>query len=297
MKHAPVRHRIEYAAYLAVKRLLLSLPHATARRFGRGLGSVGYALLASRRRLALDNLALALPELDSEARERVAREAFRQFGSSLCEVISASKLGPEGIAPLFAVEGEEHLEAARAAAPPGRGVFVMTGHFGPWEVAAYPLGLRFGTVHVVARPPDNPFVAADLERMRARFGNHLIAKAGAGHRMLNAIRQGHPVGILIDQRVRPEVGILVPFFGREVWTSPVLAYLSLLTRAPVVPTFCTPEGAEGYRLRFLPVIAPDAPGPGAEAEAALTARYLAVVEAEIRRRPELWLWMHRRWQV
>lgn len=293
MKHAPVRHRFEYVAYLAAKRVLLALPHRTARRVGHGLGSLGHTLLRSRRRLTLANLALALPELSPEERRRVARETFRHFGAALCEVVSASRLGPKGVGPLFDVEGDEHLEAARV---PGRGLFMMTAHLGPWEVAAYPMGARFGTVHLVARPPDNPFVAADLERMRARFGNRLITKAGAGHRMLNAVRKGETVGLLIDQRVRADVGVLVPFFGHEVWTSPVLAYLSLLTRIPVVPTFCEPRGADRYRLRFLPAIAPDAPGPGREAETALTARYLGIVEAEIRRRPELWLWMHRRWE-
>jgi Kdo2-lipid IVA lauroyltransferase/acyltransferase len=293
MKNAPVRHRVEYGFYLAAKRALLSLPHSAVRRAGHGLGSLGYALLGSRRRLALDNLALALPELGEAERRRVARGAFRQFGASLCEVISASRLGPEGIGPRFDVEGEEHLEAARVE---GKGLFLMTGHFGPWEVAAYPLGERFHALHLVARPPDNPFVAADLERMRARFGNRLITKAGAGHRMLNVVRKGGTVGILIDQRVRAEVGVLVPFFGHEVWTSPVLAYLSLLTRIPVLPAFCTPRGKDRYLLRFLPAITPDAPAPDREAETALTARYLAVVEEEIRRQPEMWLWMHRRWQ-
>ena len=149
---------------------------------------------------------------------------------------------------------------------------------------------------MVAQPPNNPHVAADLERMRIRSGSLLIGKQGAGHRMLNAVRRGGVVGILIDQRVRPEVGVLVLFFGREVWTSPVLAFLSLLTRIPVVPAFCYPRGDDRYVLRFLPAIEPDAPAPGREAETALTARYLAVVEAEIRRRPELWLWLHRRWE-
>lgn len=293
MKHAPIRHRIEYAAYLAAKRVLLTLPHATARRVGHGLGDLGFALLRGRRRIVLDNLALALPEVDVAERRRVARESFRHFGAALCEVITAWRLTAEGVSPLFDVEGDEHLTAAR---PPGRGLFLMTAHFGPWEVAAYPMGARFDDLQLVARPPDNPHVAADLERMRERFGSRLITKAGAGHRMLNAVRKGGVVGILIDQRVRPEVGVLVPFFGREVWTTPVLAYLSLLTRIPVVPAFCYPRGEDRYLLRFLPAVEPDAPGPGKEAEAALTARYLAVVEAEIRRRPELWLWLHRRWR-
>ena len=178
----------------------------------------------------------------------MARESFRQFGAALCEAISASRMEPEAIGARFEVEGEEHRAAAQV---PGRGLFLMTAHFGPWEVAAYPIGNLFANLQLVARPPDNPYVAADLERMRARFGSRLITKAGAGHRMLNAVRRGGTVGLLIDQRVRPEVGVLVPFFGRPVWTTPVLAYLSLVTRAPVLPAFCYP-----VRRRSLPAALP-----------------------------------------
>lgn len=290
MKH-PFRYRAELLGWHLAQRLVWSLSHRRARGLGRRLGALAYVVDHRRRRLALDNIALALPELPLAERRRLARASFEQFGASACEVVSSERLGPEGVAARFDVAGWEHLDGLG-----GRGLILMTAHFGPAEMAAVPVAQRLGEVHLVFRPPNNPLVATEFESVRARFGNPMISKRGAARRMLGVLRRGGRVGIQIDQRVRPEQGILVPFFGQPVWTSPVVAYLSLLTRAPVVPMFCYPAEGGRYRLRIDPPIEPDAPGPDREAEAALTTRYLAAVEAEVRRAPELWMWMHRRWE-
>lgn len=290
MKHAPVRHRLEYVAYRAAKGAILAGTHEAARRHGRHLGRLGHRVMAGRRRLALDNLEKALPELDAAARRRVARECFEHYGSTFVESVSAARFTPEEVERRFTVHGWEHLEAAEAA---GRGVFLMSGHLGCWELATYLLGLRLGGLQMVARPVDNPWVDRDLAAIRERFGNRIIAKRGAGHRMLNVLRRRGRVAIVIDQRVHWREGILVPFLGRPAWTSPVVAYLSLRTGAPVVPLFCFPEGEGGYRLELSPAVVPR--GEGEAGVEALTGEYMAVVGEEIRRRPELWLWMHRRW--
>lgn len=290
----PIRYRIEHLGWRGARWLLGRLSHRRARGLGRRLGALAFAVDRRRRRLALDNLALALPELPVAERRRLARASFEQFGAAACEVVSAERLGPEGVAERFVVEGWEHLDAAAAG---GRGVLLMTAHFGPAEMGAVPVAQRQGAVHLVFRPPNNPLVAAEFEATRARFGNPMIAKRGAARRMLGVLRRGGRVGIQIDQRVRPKQGVLVPFFGRPVWASPVPAYLSLLTRAPVVPMFCYPAPGGCYRLRIDPPIEPQAPAPDRTAEIELTGRYLAAVESEVRRAPELWMWMHRRWEL
>lgn len=289
-----LRYGVEYAGYRAAAGALGLCSLERARRIGQGLGSLAYGIDRARRRLALANLALALPERSPAEHRQIARDSFRSFGAAACESVVAARLGPDGIAPRFEVEGWEHLERARAG---GGGVFLMSAHLGPGELAAYPVGERVGRLHLLARPPNNPRVADHVLALRERWGHRVIAKRGAGLKMLRAIRRGGVVGVLIDQRVRPGQGIRVPFFGRPALASPMLAYLSLQTRAPVVPAFCRAEGAGGYRLRFHPALAPDAPEPSRQAEAALTERYLAVVESEIRASPGLWLWPHRRWEL
>ncbi len=290
MKNAPVRHRIEYAIYLAGKGLLRSIPHRAVRSLGHGLGRIGYGLARSRRQLALENLAMAMPELAADERSEVVRGCYRHFGAYALEIMSISRFRREQIGDLFDFEGWEHLEAAEAA---GKGYFLMTGHFGTWEIAAYALEVRLGKLNMVARPADNPHLDRDLARIRQRFGTTLIDKQGSGHRMMNAFRRGERVAIVIDQKVRPGAGVRVPFFGHPAWTSPALAFLSIRTGAPALPLYCVPIAGGRYRLSLRAPITPV--GKGEEAIAALTTRYLESVEREIRRRPELWLWMHRRW--
>ncbi len=285
------RHRFEYAFYRAMKGFLCSRPHPAARRFGRRVGGLVYHLMAPARRVVLDNLALAMPELGPEERKRVARDCFRHFGAHFGDLLSASRFTREDVATNFDVEGWEHLEAAEQTA----GGYILTaGHYGSWELAIYPMSLRIDQLQAVARPPNSPLVAADLQADRERFGAVMVGKKGAGFRLRNAYRKGARIALMIDQHVRPSAGIQVPFMGQPAWTSPMLAMLSIMTGAPVVHFTTVPIAGGRYRLCFRPPIEPA--GKGEEAQAALTRRYLEEIERDIRRQPELWLWMHRRWR-
>ncbi|MEM7051620.1 MAG: lysophospholipid acyltransferase family protein [Acidobacteriota bacterium] len=297
MKNAPVRHRLESFVYRGVKAFLGGLPPRRVRAFGRRLGSFAARLLRSRRRLAEGNLALAFPELAEERRRELSAECFRHLGAGLCESLAADRWSLEEIEERFEVVGWAHAEAALAAGRDvGRGLFLMTGHFGPWELATHLLGLRFGGIDFVARPPDNPWIAADVQRMRERSDCRTILKRGAAFGMMKAIRRGRAVGFLIDQRVPSKDGILVPFFGHDAWTSPALAHLSLRTGAAVLPLFCHPVAPDRYRLEFKEPLFPPQEAPSETLVAELTTRYAAIVEDEVRRHPALWLWLHRRWK-
>lgn len=298
MKHAPVRHALEAGAVRALRGTLRAMPHPASRALGRGLGSLAWHLDRRHRRVALDNLALALPELAPAEHLRIARDCFRHFGGALLDTLSAHRFDLVELCRRTTLEDWDHLLDARRQAAP-RGVFVMTAHFGVWEQAAHALGAwGGGPLHVIGRPLDNPWLDRDLVALRGRFGNRLILKRGAARGMLRAIDAGETVALLVDQRVQPKEGIELPFFGRPAWTTPVLARLSLRLGVPVVPGFGYPEPGGRYRIRMLPPIHPPAAGDRADEEAAvrrLTARYLEVMEGAIRADPELWLWMHRRW--
>jgi KDO2-lipid IV(A) lauroyltransferase len=291
MKDAPVRHRIEYAFFRAARRGVLAMPFARVRRFGHGLGSLAHALIPGKRRLALRNLARVFPEKTDAERRAITRQAFRIFGATCCEMVAAERFTDADMEQRFHVTGWENIEQAAAL---GRGLCLTTGHFGRWEFSALYVAMRLGSLNTVIRPLDNPLVSADVERSRARFNNVLIPKQGAVRRMLSVLRAHGNLAVIVDQRVRESAGILVPFFGHPAWTSPVLAAVSLRSGAPVVPVFCTAEGAEDFRVRVLPAIHPE--GEGKEAEASLTERYLEVIAREVRADPPQWLWMHRRWR-
>jgi KDO2-lipid IV(A) lauroyltransferase len=300
---------VEYAAYAAVRFLVRLLPHAGARAVGRALGRLAHRLLPRHRRIVRENLARALPELSEAERRRMVPRIFRHFGLSLADAVSVERFDLVELCRRIDLEGWDHLqEAERLAAERGTGVVILSAHLGLWEVAAYPPGIYGGPLHVVGRPLDNPLLDAELVRSRARYGNELIPKRGAVRPMFRALSRGGRVGILIDQRARPGEGIWVPFFGVPAYTTPILARMALRTGAPVVPIFGHPLPKGRYRVVLREPIWPEVPGgpggpdgPGAPDEeaavAALTARYLSACEAEIRRHPDTWLWLHERWKT
>ncbi len=294
MKDAPVRHRVEHVLYLMMKGFLRALPHTGARALGRGLGRLAWLLDGRHRRVAESNMALALPETGESERRRLVRDCFRHFGAALCDAISSTRFDPVEICKHFTLEGWENLEAADRR---GRGVFILSAHVGLWELVPPVVALYRGPMSIVVRPADNPYLDRELCALRERFGNEVIPKRGAARRMLERLRAGGRVGILIDQRVQPKEGIAVPFFGRPAQTSPILARLSLRTGAAVVPVAAFPEPQGRYRLIVRPAILPPEGAKDDEPTvAALTRRYLEVAEEDIRAHPAQWLWMHRRWR-
>jgi Kdo2-lipid IVA lauroyltransferase/acyltransferase len=290
MSETTLLHRIEYGAYHLVAGLTQRLPLGALRWWGRAVGRLAYHLLPGRRALTLDNLARALPELDDAQRRRVARRCFEVQSSTYHEQVWAMRRGDQ-IADRFEIVGREHFEAARAR---GKGVFVLTGHFGCWELAGYPLGRWLGQLHIVARPQNNPYIAAHFAELRERNGNAQIDRGRAGTRMLKVLRKGGAIGVAIDQRVRPSQAVLVPFLGRYAWTSRLPAYLSTVTGCAAVPMVCVPLDDGRYRMTFDAPILPE--GEGDDEIERLTRRYAAALEPYIRQQPELWLWMHSRWR-
>lgn len=295
MKNRPVRHRVEYGLYLGLKAVLRSLPHAAARALGRRLGDLAWAVDRRHREIARSNMELAFPELPEAERRRRVRACFRHFGAALTDAVSSTRFPAVELCRRFSLAGWEHLEEAEGR---GKGIFILSAHLGFWELVSPVIGLFRGPMEIVVRPADNPHLDRELCGLRRRFGNGVIPKRGAARKMLSTLRAGGRVGILIDQRVQEREGIRVPFFGRPALTSPVLARLSLRTGAAVVPVAALPEPRGRYRLLVRPPILPPENVEDDEATvAALTRRYLEAAEEDIRAYPEMWLWMHRRWDL
>jgi KDO2-lipid IV(A) lauroyltransferase len=288
------RHCVEFALYRARRAGIAALPRSAVRPLGATLGLFAHAIDKRHRLVARRNLALAFPQWSEAEVRRAARACFAHFGGALSDALALPRLDEVGLCERLRVEGWEHLDAAQAA---NRGCFIMGAHLGYWEIIPLVVALYRKPLHVVGRPPDNPYLDSELRRLRARFGSRLIDKRGAARGILRALEERATVGILIDQRVHPRDGIQVPFFGHGAWTTPVLARFSLRTGAPVVPVYAWPEPGSRYAMAFRQPIWPEACDQGGgDAGVALTARYLAAVEQEIRRAPQQWLWLHDRWK-
>jgi KDO2-lipid IV(A) lauroyltransferase len=168
---------------------------------------------------------------------------------------------------------------------------------GSWEVAALVTGLKLEAgLSLINRPLDNPLLEVELDRLRKLYGNHVFGKHNIAREMLRQLKTGGGVGILIDQRVREDQGIEVPFFGHPAWTHPILARVARKTGAPVVPTFALRDAPGRYTLRYeAPLMVEDLTESERD-DVPLTTSYMAVLEAAIRDRPEQWLWYHDRWK-
>lgn len=292
MKNAPIRHALEYAAALPVLALVRVLPHSANRRLGAALGALAFHVDRRRRRIADENLRHAFPERSAAERRELARACFRHFGATFLDALSSLRFELSELCERTTVVGVEHLQAAEAR---GKGVILLGAHFGNWEIVPSVVVRVAGPAASVGRPPDNPHVAKIVERLRTRFGNRALGKRGAVRDMFRELRSGGRVGLLLDQRVRAKEAIAVPFFGRDAWTSPIVARLASKTGAAVVPVFGEPLAGGRYRVEFLPaLVADDNDEDGASID--FTRRCLEVAERAIRAAPERWLWLHDRWR-
>jgi KDO2-lipid IV(A) lauroyltransferase len=287
-----VRHRLEYLLVALVALFARYLPWRVLSLAGGTVGLTVYALDAKRRRVTLGNLAHAFPGRSAAERRRIARGVYRHFGRLALEVMKYSALPPDEMVSRVDVEGGEHVRQAYAA---GRGVFFLTAHFGCWEMHGLAHSVYLAPIGVVARPVDNPLVNGFLERARQATGNTVIYRKGGLRRILRALESGQGVAILIDQHIHGPDATRVDFVGRPAATTTALAALALRTGAPVIPVFAIPTAPGRYRLIYEHAVEwppPDSPDPIRE----LTQRCTDVLEMYVRRYPELWLWMHRRWR-
>lgn len=286
------RHRLEELLVRAVRGMVRLLPHAAVRGLGALAGMAFYVFDRRHRRVALGNLAQAFPSRPPRERRAIAREMFRHFGRLLFEMLKFSTLTPEQMLERVEFEGEER---ARRAYAQGKGVLFFTGHFGFWELHAMVHGARLQPIGVLARALDNPRLNALLEQIRERTGNTVIYRQGAVRRVLKTLGAGRGVALLIDQHMHSPDAIWVDFFERPAATTSTLAVLALRTGAPVVPVFALPVRGGRYRMVYEHVVEPPA-SEGDEAVREFTQRCTDVLEMYVRRHPELWLWMHRRWR-
>ncbi len=288
-----MRFALEYHAVRALIGLVRVIPDPVVRACGRMLGFAVYVFDRAHRRIAVRNVATAFPTRSAAERGAIVRGAFAHFGVLLFEILKFSTLTPPQMLARVEFDGEDR---ARLAYAQGKGVLFITGHFGFWELHAVTHPLRLHPIGVLARALDNPRLNALLEQIRQRTGNVVIYRQGTIRRVMRMLQEGQGVAVLIDQHIQGRDAVQVDFFNRPAATTSVVAALALRTGAPVVPVFALPIGKGRYRFIYEHPVEP----PADDAEHAIrefTQRCTDVLEMYVRRRPDLWLWMHRRWRA
>jgi len=290
-----MRKWLEFVVVWALVRLLGALPRGMSRAAGAGVGRVAYRLLTGLRKTGQRNLALAFPEKSLPEREQILRRLYRSLGWLLAEFCQMPRYTPENTQSLLRYEGLDHYLAAKAR---GKGVLIITGHLGAWELSSFYHSLMGHPMSIVIRRLDNPRVDRLVNNIRCLHGNRILHKDDFARGLLGAMRQGETVGILMDTNMTPPQGVFVPFFGKPACTASGLARVALKTGAAVLPGFMVWEESEQkYVLRFGEEIPLIATGDDEADALANTARFTAVIEDWVRRYPDQWLWVHRRWKT
>jgi Kdo2-lipid IVA lauroyltransferase/acyltransferase len=290
-----VRQWIQYAAVWLVIKTAGILPRGMARAFGAGVATISFVLVPRLLRIAMFNLKLTFPEWDEEQRRRVVRGMVRQLGWLGAEFSQFPKYTAERIKEIVVVDGLDNFLAAERA---GKGVLILTGHFSAWELAPFAQA-RFGhPLSFLAREVDNPTVDALVNSYRTLSGNTPIEKNQSARAVLRVLADGGTVGILADQNTLREEGAFVNFFGIPACTTTGIARIALHTGAGVVPGYILWDPTiKKYRLRFDPAMELTRTG-NAEADVHTnTARFARVIEDVVRKNPEQWVWVHKRWKT
>lgn len=287
------RYRVDAGVLFGISGLLRLFPIDRATAIGAWFGRYVLAPLGRDNRHTIETLRTAYPNLDQAGVRDMLTASYENLGRIIAEIALLDRfISPEAW-QRFTVTGIEHLEAARVL---NKGMIIATGHFSNWEIVGIALHHLKVPFSAVTRPPNNPWVAAWIEKKRAGMGTHRqIPKGSEGTRQLfTALRQGEPVVMLIDQHLAE--GIPVPLFGKDAMTTHAPATLAGKLDIPVLPMSVRRGEGSHFEVIFYPPLRYPRSGNDAADVLAMTAELNRFVEGEVRARPGHWLWMHRRWK-
>jgi Kdo2-lipid IVA lauroyltransferase/acyltransferase len=294
----PRRPAADFAVYLAVRLVvcvLQALSPAKARAFARFLAWLAYRVDRRHREVARDNLRHAFPGRHSDAElDQLVRAVYRHFCTVLVEIAQVPrKLHVHNWRRAIDLVGGERTVAALTS---GRPLLIVTGHFGNWEMAGFALGLLGFRTYAVARRLDNPHLDRFLRRFRQKTGQTILDKSGDYERIQAVLAGGGAIAMLADQDAGQR-GLFVDYFGRPASTFKSIALLALEYRAALL-VIAVPKVADPlrYAVTCEDVILPEEYEGRPDAVRAITQRYTAALERAVRRHPDQYFWLHRRWK-
>ncbi len=290
-----MRDRIEYWLVRTVAGALGGMPRSLARLLAEFIAIAFYWAHGRLRRVGMRNLELGLPETSLVERSRILRGVYRNLARQLVEFCRMTRYTRENTRNWIGAEGLEHYLAAKAK---GKGVLVVTGHLGAWELSSFYHSLMGYPMGMVIRRLDNRRLDEFVNGIRCLHGNRVLHKDDFARDLLRAMRDGDTVGILMDTNMTPPQGVFVDFFGHAACTASGVARVALKTGAAVLPGFMVWEQAERrYVLHFGPELDFTRSEDHEADILAATQQCAAATESWIRRYPDQWLWIHRRWKT
>ena len=286
---------IQYALAKSVLRILGSIPRNLAYRVGDVVAGASYRLARRQRETGLYNLRMALPDLSDDERGRIIRQVFRNLGRLLVEFSHFPKLNRDNIPEIVEYEGfDNYLEGHRR----GRGILYLTAHVGSWELCSFAHSIYGYPLKFLTRPIDNPLIDRLITRFRTWGGNQVIDRTHAVRGVLKALGNNEAVGILADQNTTRSEGVFVDFFGIPAATTPGVATFALRTGAAVIPVYLRwDKSRKRHILHFAPPLDLIVTGDRKQDIVENTRMFNQVLETFVRKFPDQWLWIHRRWKT
>jgi len=283
-----VQHRIEYAAVVIISGMFRAMPLIIAYGITKVLGFCAFHVFRVRRDVTLDNLRNALgQELDERELRKIASRSYFNVGLTFIEMLLMPKLRGR----IHEIIDVSDIGIAKKASDRGKGVIVVSAHFGGWEMngGTYaPAGLK---MNVVAKSQSNRYIDKFVNRNRELFNVKVITTGASIKHLVKALRNGEVIGLISDQDAGRK-GVFVDFFSRKASTVQGAAQLALKYNAPIVVTMTARTGPFRFKAFFREVdVLPD------DTITTLTQRYTKVMEDIIRRYPDQYFWMHRRWKT
>jgi len=285
--------RAEFYSLRGVIRVLGLLPWETACRVGARIGAAGYRPLRIRRDIVEKQIAAAFPEKTPDEVDRIARASWEHLGRTAIEMALLPGLGDRGVLSLVeTVEGWEHVERAMAA---GKGIVIVAGHHGNWELLGAYIAARGVPFDVIARGMANPLFDEYVNHLRTTLGMAVVHDSEAVSRTPRALRAGRAVGFVADQGLLGLASTYVTFFGRPAKTPRGAAVFALRFNAPVlfVDGLRLPDGK--YRIIIEPLEAVRTGSRETDVDA-IVIRFTEILEKWVRLVPEQYFWHHRRWK-
>jgi KDO2-lipid IV(A) lauroyltransferase len=288
-----MKQSIEYYGFVALRRLAQMLSPAGVRKVGETLGEITFSLLRIRRRITMDNLRKAFPGADDAGLRDIARGAYRNYGSAIVEMLWGMGAPETALRSRVWIENNQLI---RDVLSRGKGLILLSAHFGSWELllTSVPLLLGFPLVAIVQRQR-NSRIDALVDAGRRRFGNTTVPMGPSVREVLKSLREGRAVLILGDQSSSRE-SVFVDFFGRPAATHRGAAAFSLKTGAPIILLLLIRQGDGTFLARAEEIDRSGLAGYDEESIHELTRRHTAILERRIREHPDHWLWMHKRWK-
>jgi len=289
-RNGPIRSPGKNTAF---QTLAAHIPSGHIVCFGKLLGRLIYLLDIPHRRIVRRNLRFAYPDWPQEHIQAISERTFQNIGITITEIFQAASFSCDDLLGKISIRGEGHIENALKL---NRGLILVSAHLGNWEV-----GLQFLSCYMqmpitgVAKRIRYEPLNRRLNALRTRFGLKIINKKGALPQMRQALRRGEVMGLLIDQSKRSE-SVDVRFFGHTVTAPSAAAMLALRCKSPVVPIFCVREA--GYKLAFYaePPLEIKRTHDLRSDLATNTQMMTDIIEKMIRKYPDQWLWLHKRWK-